>query len=80
MQHYYRVEHKPEHLRPQGWVPVFWLRFSEGEAHAEHEFRLDGVVSPNRDEAKERNREVFRWWLWLNDPDGRFEECDWEYP
>jgi hypothetical protein len=57
-------------------VPVFWLRFSKGEAHTECEFRLDGVVSPSRDEAKERSREVFRRWLRLNDQNGRFEETE----
>lgn len=72
----YRLDHKLEHLKPEGWVPVFWLRFSEGERHTECGFRLNGVVSPSRDEAKERNREVFRRWLRLNDPEGRFEEAE----
>jgi hypothetical protein len=70
----YRLDHQSEPLRPEGWVPVFWLRFSKGEVHTECEFRLDGVVSSSRDEAKEHNREVFSRWLRLNDPCGRFEE------
>jgi hypothetical protein len=72
----YRLDHQPEPLRPEGWVPVFWLRFSKGEAHTECRFRLNGVVSSSRDEAKERNREVFSRWLRLNDPVGRFEETE----
>jgi hypothetical protein len=72
----YTLDHQPEQLKPEGWVPVFWLRSSKGETHTEHEFRLDSVVSQSRDEAKERNREVFRRWLGLNDPDGRFDETE----
>jgi hypothetical protein len=72
----YRLEHRPEPLNPEGWVPVFWLRFSKGEAHIEQEFRLDGVAAPSRDEAKEHNREVFRQWLSLHDPEGGYEETE----
>jgi hypothetical protein len=49
---------------------------ADGAWH-EHCFR-DGDadrVFPSQDEAKERNRELARHWLSLNDPDGRsFEE------
>lgn len=72
----YRLDHQPEPLKPEGWVSVFWLRFSKGEVHTECEFRLDGVVSSSRAEAKERNREAFSRWLQLNDPGGRFEETE----
>lgn len=72
----YRLDHQPEPLKPEGWVPIFWLRFWKGELLIEQEFRLDGTVSVSQDEAKQRNREVFRRWLGLYNPEGRYEETE----
>ncbi len=73
----YKLEHKCEHLKsPNGWAAVYILTFfKDGQFHSVRYFDNDSNrIFSNQEEAKERNRELARHWLKLNDPDGRIYE------
>jgi hypothetical protein len=73
----YKLEHECEHLKsPKGWAAVYTLSFRNGDEWTVQRF-FDAEpdrVFPSREEAEERNRELARNWLSLNDPDGRIYE------
>ena len=73
----YKLEHKCELLKsPKGWAAVYTLSFLKDGRWIVQRF-LDPEptrVFPNRDEAKERNRELAKNWLSSNDPSGRISE------
>jgi len=70
----YKLEHKCELLKsPKGWAAVYTLSYLKDGKLTDQRFFDPGSdrVFSSRDEAEERNRELARNWLSLNDSDGR---------
>jgi len=73
----YKLDHRCEHLKsPDSWTAIYTLSFWKNDKWDVQRF-LDNDqqrVFRTQEEAKERNRELARNWLSLNDLDGTISE------